>query len=61
MIVPYLQENLYLVMAISGVFGVTRVIDAIGLLKNRMWGLALTVINCSVTMHWPAKPRPVRR
>lgn len=49
-IVPYLQENLYLMMLMSGVFGVIRLIGAIGLLKNRMWGLALTVINCSVTM-----------
>lgn len=48
--VPYFQENLYLMMTISGVFGVTRIIGAIGLLKNRMWGLALSVINCIVTM-----------
>jgi len=49
-IVPYLQDNLYLMMAMSGVFGVVRIIGAIGLLKNRMWGLALSVINCVVTM-----------
>ncbi|MDR6505786.1 DUF2127 domain-containing protein [Arthrobacter oryzae] len=49
-IVPYLQENLYLMMLMSGVFGVIRLIGAIGLLKNRMWGFALTIINCSVTM-----------
>ena len=49
-IVPYLQENLYLMMLMSGVFGVIRLIGASGLLKNRMWGLALTIINCSVTM-----------
>jgi len=45
-IVPYLQDNLYLMMAMSGVFGVVRIIGAIGLLKNRMWGLALSLINC---------------
>ena len=49
-IVPYLQENLYLMMVMSGVFGVTRIIGAVGLLKNRLWGLALSVINCVVTM-----------
>jgi len=49
-IVPYLQDNLYLMMAMSGVFGVVRIIGAIGLLKNRMWGLALSLINCVVTM-----------
>jgi uncharacterized membrane protein (DUF2068 family) len=49
-IVPYLQDNLYLMMAMSGVFGVVRIIGAIGLLKNRMWGLALSIVNCVVTM-----------
>lgn len=48
--VPYFQDNLYLMMAMSGIFGVTRIIGAIGLFKNRMWGLALSLINCIVTM-----------
>lgn len=49
-IVPFFQENLHLMMIIGGIFGVVRLIGAIGLLKNRMWGLALSVINCIVTM-----------
>jgi uncharacterized membrane protein (DUF2068 family) len=49
-IVPYFQDHLYLMMAMSGIFGITRIIGAIGLLKNRMWGLALSIINCVVTM-----------
>lgn len=49
-IVPYLQDNLYMMMLMSGVFGVIRLIGAIGLFRNRMWGLALTTINCAVTM-----------
>lgn len=49
-IVPYFQDHLYLMMAMSGIFGITRIIGAIGLLKNRMWGLALSIINCIVTM-----------
>lgn len=49
-IVPYLQENLYLMMVIGGIFGVVRLIGAIGLLKNRMWGLVLSLINCVITM-----------
>ncbi|WP_105035757.1 hypothetical protein [Cryobacterium aureum] len=49
-IVPYLQENLYLMMVMSGVFGALRLIGAIGILGNRLWGLALSVINCVVTM-----------
>jgi len=49
-IVPYFQENLLLMMIMGGIYGIVRVIGAIGLLKNRMWGLALSIINCIVTM-----------
>ncbi|HWS30226.1 MAG TPA: hypothetical protein VN512_08970 [Clostridia bacterium] len=49
-IVPYLQENLYLMLVMGGIFGTVRVIGAAGLLKNRMWGFALSVINCVITM-----------
>lgn len=49
-IVPYFQENLFLMMAIGAIYGVIRVIGAVALWKNRMWGLALSVINCIVTM-----------
>lgn len=47
---PYLQDNLYLMMAMSGVFGALRVFGAVGLLRNRLWGLALSLINCIVTL-----------
>ncbi|MDJ0378441.1 hypothetical protein [Cryobacterium sp. PH31-L1] len=47
---PYLQENLYLMMAMSGIFAALRVLGAVGLLRNRLWGLALSMINCSVTL-----------
>ena len=49
-IVPYFQEHLYLMMAMSGIVGITRIIGAIGLLKNRLWGLVLSSINCIITM-----------
>jgi len=49
-IVPYFQQNLYLMMIMGGIYGVVRIIGAIGLLRNKMWGLALSVINCVVTM-----------
>lgn len=49
-IVPYLQENMNLMVVIGGIYGVVRVIGAIGLLKNRMWGLVLSLINCVITM-----------
>ena len=37
-------------MAMGGIYGIVRVISAIGLLKSRMWGLDLSIINCVVTM-----------
>jgi len=49
-IVPYLQENLPLVLVIGAIFGIVRVIGAIGLWKNLMWGLVLSVVNCVLTM-----------
>jgi hypothetical protein len=35
-IVPYLQENLTLMLIMGGLFGAIRMIDAVGILKNRM-------------------------
>jgi len=49
-IVPYLNENLFLTAIIGGIYGIVRLIGAVGLLKNRMWGFALSVINCVLTM-----------
>ena len=49
-IVPYLQENMYLMLAIGLLYGVARVMGAIGLWKNKMWGLVLSIINCVITM-----------
>lgn len=46
----YLQENLTLMLGMAIIFGLTRVIGAIGLMKNRMWGFVLSIINCVVTM-----------
>lgn len=38
-IVPYFQNNMNLILIIGMIYGVVRVIGAIGLWKNRMWGL----------------------
>ncbi|MDD3172376.1 MAG: hypothetical protein PHF63_01690 [Herbinix sp.] len=35
-IVPYFQDNLYLMIVMGGFFGCMRLIGAVGLLKNRM-------------------------
>ena len=49
-VVPYFQDNLYLMMAMSGIFGALRIIGAVGLLRNRMWGFALSAVNCVITL-----------
>ncbi len=49
-IVPYFQENMNLMMAVGTIYGMVRVTGAIALWKNRMWGLALSTINCVITM-----------
>ncbi|WP_278244464.1 DUF2127 domain-containing protein [Lachnospira multipara] len=47
---PYFQDNLYMMMVMGAIYGVIRLIGAIGLLKNRMWGLALSLIISSITL-----------
>jgi uncharacterized membrane protein (DUF2068 family) len=47
---PYLQQNLYLMMAMSGIFAALRIVGAVGLLRDRLWGLALSFVNCVVTL-----------
>lgn len=37
-IIPNLKENLVMVLILGGIYGVVRVIGAIGLLKSKMWG-----------------------
>lgn len=49
-IVPYLQENLYLMSILSMIYGSVRLVGAVGLWKNRMWGFVISVINCITTM-----------
>ena len=47
---PYFQENLCMMIIMGVIYGVMRIIGAIGLLKNRMWGLALSIINSVTTI-----------
>ncbi|MEX0153376.1 hypothetical protein [Microbacterium sp. LMI1-1-1.1] len=49
-VVPYFDENLPLMMALSGVFATLRVVAAIGLLRNRMSGYALSLVIGCVTL-----------
>lgn len=47
---PYFQDNLYMMMVMGAIYGVLRLFGAIGLLRNRMWGLVLSAINCVITI-----------
>ncbi|MCI8636643.1 MAG: DUF2127 domain-containing protein [Clostridia bacterium] len=49
-IVPYFKDNMNLVLIMGAIYGIVRIIGAIGLWKNNMWGLVLSVINCVITM-----------
>ena len=49
-IVPYFRDNMNLMLVMGAIYGIVRIIGAIGLWKNRMWGLALSLINCVITM-----------
>lgn len=49
-ILPAFQTNIDLVVLSGGIYGIIRIIGAIGLLKNRMWGFVLSIINCVVTL-----------
>lgn len=49
-IVPYFQDNMNLMLITGMIYGIVRVIGAVGLWKNRMWGLVLSIINCVITM-----------
>lgn len=49
-VVPYFQENMDLMLIMGMLYGIVRVIGAVGLWKNRMWGLVLSILNCIITM-----------
>lgn len=49
-IVPYFQENMDLMLIMGMLYGIVRVIGAVGLWKNRMRGLVLSILNCIITM-----------
>ena len=39
-----------MMIVMGAIYGVVRIVGAIGLLKNRMWGFMLSVINCIITI-----------
>lgn len=49
-IVPYFRDNMNLMLVMGAIYGIIRIIGSVGLWKNRMWGLVLSIINCVITM-----------
>ena len=49
-VVPYFKDHMDLMLVIGVIYGIVRIVGAVGLWKNRMWGLVLSMINCIVTM-----------
>lgn len=47
---PFLQHNLFLMMAMSGIFGALRTIGAIGLWRGRVWGFVLSLVMVASTI-----------
>lgn len=37
-------------MIMSGIFGVLRLLGGIGILRDRLWGLAVTAVMCGVAL-----------
>lgn len=42
---PYYQDNLCMMIIMGTIYGIVRVIGAVGLMKNKMWGFTLSIIN----------------
>lgn len=49
-IVPYFNENMNLMLAAGVIYGALRIVGAIGLWRNKRWGLAISAVNCVLTL-----------
>ena len=49
-VVPYFNDHLFLACLAGTIYGFVRIIGAIGLRKNKMWGFVQSVINCVITL-----------
>jgi len=49
-IVPFFQDNIMLITLASFVYGVLRIISAVGLFRNREWGMKLAKMLSLVTI-----------
>jgi drug/metabolite transporter (DMT)-like permease len=46
----YLQSNALMVLVIGIILGALKIIAAIGIIKNLMWGMVLGCINCIIML-----------
>lgn len=51
-IVPFLKQNLYLMLIMGRVFAIIYLSGAIGLLRNKKWSIILSIINCIMELIW---------
>lgn len=49
-IIPYFNNHMNLMLVMGVIYGIVRITGAVGLWKNRVWGLVLSIINCIITM-----------
>ncbi len=49
-IVPYFRDNMNSMLVMGAIYGIVRIIGAVGLWNNKMWGLILSAINCVITL-----------
>ena len=49
-IIPYFNNHMNLMLVMGIIYGIVRITGAVGLWKNRVWGLVLSIINCIITM-----------
>jgi uncharacterized membrane protein (DUF2068 family) len=47
---PYLQDQLHPMMAMSGIFAALRITAGVALWRDRLWGLVLAAVMCGVTL-----------
>ena len=50
--VPYFKDNMNLMLVMGAIYGIVRIIGAVGLWKNRMRGLVLSVINYIINIKY---------
>lgn len=51
-IMPFLTQNLYLMLILGRIYSIIYFFGALGLLRNKKWGITLSIINCIMELIW---------